>query len=97
VSAENEHSTSNAEMTERLSRAVSQVKPDLEDGSFEPDATFVGNLGVDSLETAEIVLAIEKEFNVSLSETDVKSILTASDAVKCIRNKLETNLSVTPA
>jgi acyl carrier protein len=76
------------DVAERVAQAVIRAKPDLSEDELTPNATFIADLGINSLETVEIVLAIEKEFDVSLSESDITKTLTMKDAVCCIRGKL---------
>lgn len=52
------------------------------------DASFVGDLGADSLDTLELVLMFEEEFDVAISDDEVETIITFGDAVKAIADKL---------
>ncbi|HET6498534.1 MAG TPA: acyl carrier protein [Coriobacteriia bacterium] len=48
------------------------------------EASFIDDLGADSLDLVELVMALEAEFNVSIPDQDVESIKTVSDAVTYI-------------
>ena len=50
-------------------------------------ASFVDDLGADSLDTVELVMAFEEEFGSEISDSDAEKILTVGDAVKFIENK----------
>jgi acyl carrier protein len=50
------------------------------------EASFVEDLGADSLDQAELVLALEDEFNLQISDKDSESIMTVGKAVAYIKN-----------
>ena len=47
-----------------------------------PDASFVDDLGADSLDTVELVMAFEEEFNVEIPDDAAETIVTVGDAIK---------------
>jgi len=49
-----------------------------------PDASFVDDLGADSLDTVELVMAFEEEFGIEIPDDAAESIVTVGDAVKYI-------------
>jgi acyl carrier protein len=49
-----------------------------------PQASFVDDLGADSLDTVELVMALEEEFNIEISDEEAEKIKTVADAVKYI-------------
>jgi acyl carrier protein len=49
-----------------------------------PTASFVDDLGADSLDTVELVMALEEEFNIEISDEDAEKIRTVGDAIKYI-------------
>ena len=49
-----------------------------------PGASFVDDLGADSLDTVELVMALEEEFHLEISDEDAEKITTVGDAVKYI-------------
>ena len=51
------------------------------------EASFIDDLGADSLDTVELVMAFEEEFGSEISDSDAEKILTVGDAVKFIENK----------
>lgn len=48
------------------------------------ESSFIDDLGADSLDLVELVMALEAEFNVSIPDQDVESIKTVNDAVAYI-------------
>ena len=50
------------------------------------DASFVDDLGADSLDTVELVMALEETFETEIPDEDAEGILTVSDAIKYIEN-----------
>lgn len=53
------------------------------------DASFVDDLGADSLDTVELVMALEEEFETEIPDEDAEKILTIKDAVKYIVERAE--------
>lgn len=51
------------------------------------NASFIDDLGADSLDTVELVMAFEEEFNVEIPDDAAESIVTVGDAVKFINAK----------
>ncbi|MBW3565998.1 MAG: acyl carrier protein [Acidobacteria bacterium] len=50
----------------------------------KPDASFVEDLGADSLDTVDLFIAIEDEFRVTIGDEDAEKIVTVQDAVNYI-------------
>lgn len=61
---------------------VDQLNVERDDVTDE--AAFIDDLGADSLDLVELVMALEAEFNVSIPDEDVESIKTVADAVTYI-------------
>jgi acyl carrier protein len=71
------------EILEKVSEViVDQLNVERDDVSEE--AAFIDDLGRDSLDLVELVMALEAEFNVSIPDEDVESIKTVADAVAYI-------------
>jgi acyl carrier protein len=49
------------------------------------DARFIDDLGADSLDTVELVMALEEEFNIEIPDEDAEKIATVGDAVKYLQ------------
>ena len=52
-----------------------------------PDASFVDDLGADSLDTVELVMAFEEEFGCEIPDDAAETILTVGDAIKFSKKK----------
>jgi len=51
------------------------------------ESSFIDDLGADSLDTVELVMAFEEEFGSEISDSQAEKILTVGDAVKFIEGK----------
>jgi len=52
-----------------------------------PQASFIDDLGADSLDTVELIMALEEEFSVEIPDEDAEKMTTVGDAVKYIEEK----------
>jgi acyl carrier protein len=50
-----------------------------------PEASFIDDLGADSLDTVELVMALEEEFNMEIPDEDAEKIKTVGDAIEYIK------------
>ncbi len=72
---------------EKLQGIISEVlQVDAE--SITMDTTFVDDLGADSLDIFQIIMAIEEEFDIEIANEDAERIVTVSDAVEQIKNAI---------
>ena len=55
------------------------------------DADFADDLGADSLDTVELVMAIEEEFDIEIPDEDAENISTLEQAVSFIQGRMESN------
>ena len=51
-----------------------------------PEASFVDDLGADSLDLVELIMSMEEEFDVDISDDDAEMLLTVKDAFDYIKN-----------
>ncbi len=61
----------------------------VEESQVTETAKFVEDLGADSLDTVELVMALEEEFTVEIPDEDAEKIATVGDAVKYINEHSE--------
>lgn len=54
-----------------------------------PNASFIDDLGADSLDTVELVMAFEEEFSVEVPDEDAEKLTTVGDVVRYIEEKAE--------
>ena len=57
----------------------------VEEDEVSPDASFTDDLGADSLDTVELVMAFEEEFNIEIPDEDAEGITTVQDAIDYIK------------
>ena len=77
-------------MTENVSGKVKKIVADhsgADEGKVTDEASFIDDLGADSLDTVELVMAFEEEFGSEISDSDAEKILTVGDAIKFIESK----------
>ncbi len=60
---------------------------DVNESEVTPEASFVDDLGADSLDTVEMVMAFEEEFNIEIPDEDAEKIRTVQDAIDYIGQK----------
>lgn len=73
---------------ERVKKIViEQLGVDAKD--VRPDASFVDDLGADSLDTVELVMRLEEEFDAEIPDEDAEKIVTVQDAVGYIKERAE--------
>ena len=53
-----------------------------------PETTFKDDLGADSLDVFQIIMAVEEEFNIEIPTEEAEKIVTVGDAVEAIRNAI---------
>jgi acyl carrier protein len=51
------------------------------------DASFTNDLGADSLDTVELIMEFEKEFNITIPDDEAEKISTVADAIKYIEER----------
>ena len=62
----------------------------VEEELVTPEASFVDDLGADSLDTVELVMAFEEEFGIEIPDEDAEKIAKVNDAVSYIEQHSET-------
>ena len=58
----------------------------VEEAEITNEASFTNDLGADSLDTVELIMEFEKEFEISIPDEDAESIQTVGEAVSYIEN-----------
>ncbi len=56
--------------------------------SVEMEASFIDDLGADSLDIVELVMALEEEFDIEIPDTDAEKVVTVGDVVDYIRDNV---------
>ena len=53
-----------------------------------PETSFINDLGADSLDTVELVMAFEEEFGAEIPDEDAEKLTSVGDAINYVKNKL---------
>jgi len=75
---------------ENISDKIKKVIADHLGGDLKKiteDASFVDDLGADSLDTIELIMALEQEFGFEINDSDAEKITTVGDAIKFIESQ----------
>jgi len=59
-------------------------KLNVDEKELTPEANFSNDLGADSLDTAELIMEFEKEFNIAITDVDAEKLLTVGEAIDYI-------------
>jgi acyl carrier protein len=65
-------------------KAIICEQLDVDAETVVPEASFVDDLGADSLDQVELIMAMEEEFDVSIPDEDAEKIVTVKDAIEYI-------------
>jgi acyl carrier protein len=65
-------------------KAIVAEQLGVEEAEITDDASFVDDLGADSLDTVELVMALEEEFGIEIPDEDAEKIATVQDAITYI-------------
>ena len=60
---------------------------------IKPESSFIDDLGADSLDTVEVVMALEEEFGIEIPDEDAEKITTVGEATKYIEDKVKNKAS----
>ncbi|MBS4061737.1 MAG: acyl carrier protein [Bacteroidales bacterium] len=76
-------------MSEIKDKIVSIIvdKLGVEPGEVTNEASFTNDLGADSLDTVELIMEFEKEFNIAIPDDQAEKIATVGDAIRYIEEK----------
>ena len=77
-------------MSDDISSKVKKIVADhlgIEEAKVTDDSSFIDDLGADSLDTVELVMAFEEELGSEISDNEAEKILTVGDAIKFIESK----------
>ena len=70
-------------------KAIIVDKLGFDENEVTPEASFTNDLGADSLDTVELIMEFEKEFNMGIPDDQAESISTVGEAVKYIEENAE--------
>ena len=67
-------------------KAIIVDKLGVDEKDVTPEANFATDLGADSLDTVELIMELEKEFDLSIPDEEAEKIVTVGDAIAFIEN-----------
>jgi len=76
-----------ANVAEKIKQIVSE-QLGVDEGEVTPTASFVDDLGADSLDTVELVMAFEEAFEIEIPDEDAEKIRTVQDAIAYVEKKV---------
>ncbi len=62
---------------------------DVNEADVVPEASFVDDLGADSLDQVELIMAMEEQFDISIPDEDAEKIATVQDAIDYVNKTIE--------
>jgi acyl carrier protein len=60
----------------------------VDEAQVKPEASFIDDLGADSLDTVELVMAFEEKFDIEIPDEDAEKMRTVGDAIAYLNTKL---------
>ena len=75
-------------VAERLNDIILQ-QLGIDPEEITPTSNFIDDLGADSLDTIELVMACEEEFNISIEDEDAENLKTVQDAIDYLEKRIE--------
>ena len=77
-------------MSDSLTRVKEIIidKLGIEEGKITNDARFIEDLGADSLDTVELIMQFEEEFDIEISDEEAENLTTIGKSVEYINSKL---------
>jgi acyl carrier protein len=60
----------------------------VDEGQVNAEASFIDDLGADSLDTVELVMAFEEKFDIEIPDEDAEKMRTVGDAIEYLKGKL---------
>lgn len=75
--------------TEEKVKSIIVEQLGVKNDDITPESSFINDLGADSLDTVELVMALEEEFGIEIPDEDAEKIGTVGDAIKYIEEKIK--------
>ena len=77
-----------SDITSRVKDMIAD-KLDVEETEVTPEASFTNDLGADSLDTVELIMEFEKEFNIQIPDDQAEKIQTVGHAIEYIETVIK--------
>lgn len=84
----------NSDIAQKV-RKVLRIQLGVEEDKIKPGARIADDLGADSLDTVELIMAFEEEFDIVIPEEDAEKLLTVKELMAYVEKKTETQKEVT--
>ncbi|HKK80445.1 MAG TPA: acyl carrier protein [Phaeodactylibacter sp.] len=75
-------------IAERVKKIIVD-KLGVDEGEVSPDANFTNDLGADSLDTVELIMEFEKEFDIAIPDEQAEEIQTVGQAISYLESQVE--------
>jgi len=73
---------------ERLRKLIAE-QLSVDEEEVVPEASFIEDLNADSLDLVELIMTLEEEFNIKISDEDAENIRTVQDAIEYLQEHLD--------
>lgn len=80
------------EVAEKVKKLIAE-QLGVDEAEVTPSASFMDDLGADSLDQVELVMAIEEEFDLSVGDEDTERMLTVQDAIEYVTSHVKVSRS----
>lgn len=77
-----------ADITSRV-KAIIVDKLGVDEAELTPEATFTNDLGADSLDTVELIMELEKEFDITIPDDQAEKIATVGDVIAYVEEHVK--------
>ena len=76
-----------ADIEAQIKEAIVE-KLGVEESKVTPNASFINDLGADSLDTVELIMELENRFNIQIPDEDQEKIQSVGDAISYVKSKV---------
>ena len=73
---------------EKVVKGIIVEKLGVEESSIKPESHFINDLGADSLDTVELIMELEKAFDIKIEDSEAEKLTTVGETYKFIENLL---------
>ncbi|KAA0258801.1 acyl carrier protein [Deferribacter autotrophicus] len=77
-----------ADIEARVKKIIAE-QLNIDESEIKPESSFVDDLGADSLDTVELIMAFEEEFGMEIPDEEAEKIKTVQDAINYIKEHME--------
>ncbi len=77
-----------SQVAEKVKKIIRE-QLDVEESQITEEASFIEDLGADSLDQAELIMALEEELNIDIPDEEAEKLTTVGTAIKYIEEKIQ--------